>query len=321
MSNLVKKVQDTIFQNNLFPRGAKILLGVSGGPDSVSMLDILAKLAPKYNLKLIIAHVNYGLRGKDSEKDEKFVRELGKKLGIEVKFLNVNKGNLGDRGNLESKLRDIRYDFFEKVRKKNNFDLIAVAHNLDDQAETYLMRVIRGSGLQGLSAMKFKNERVIRPLLSITREEIIKYLKENKLTWRVDKTNLESKFLRNKIRNKFIPYLEKNFNPDIKKTIFNSSISIAEDYDFLEKLLNKEYKKNKPLKVSTLAKLHPAIQKRILRIAIGEVKKDLKDIDTSHIEEIIKAMKSTKGKNQIVVFKGLKITRRGDRLNIEKLNN
>jgi tRNA(Ile)-lysidine synthase len=217
----------------------------------------------------------------------------------------------------ENFLRDIRYNFFEKIRQEKKFDLIAVAHNLDDQVETFFLRLLRGSGLAGLSGMKIKNGKIMRPLLFTAREEIEKYLKENKLSFRVDRTNLESKYFRNKIRNKLIPYLEKNYNPEIKKTIFDSMQSIIDDYDWLE-LEARKIRTDKELSVTKLLKLHPALQKRILRQAILNVKSDLKNIESAHIDEILKAARSTKNKPQNVVLKGLKITRRGDKLKIEK---
>ncbi|MFA6047449.1 MAG: tRNA lysidine(34) synthetase TilS [Parcubacteria group bacterium] len=313
MKSLVKKVQNTIFQHKIFERGSKIILAVSGGPDSTCILDIFSKLQKKYDLELIIAHVNYGLRGKDSDKDEKFVRDLAKKYGLKIKILKPGFRKTPS----EKELRDIRYDFFEKVRSENNFDLIAVAHNQDDQVETYLMRIIRGAGLQGLSAMQYKNEKVIRPLLNIPRAEIEKYLKENKLKYRIDKTNLESKYLRNKIRNKLIPYLEKNFNPQIKKTIFSSIETIAEDLEYISQVSDRAYAKNKELSVKKILDLPPAIQKRVILRAISDKKSGLKDIESAHIKELIKIIASNKNKRQVVLFKGLKVTRQGDKLKIE----
>lgn len=314
MSNLIKKVQNTCFKQSLLKKGDKIILAVSGGPDSVCLLDLFSKLEKKYALKLIVAHVNYGLRGRDSELDEKFVQDLAKKYNLKIfvkKVLFKNKKNIS-----ENYLRNIRYNFFENLKKKSNFDSIAIAHNLDDQAETFLMRIIRGSGLQGLSAMQFKNKSLIRPLLENTRDEILKYLKENKLKYRIDKTNFENNYFRNKIRNLLIPFLEKEFNPNIKEIIFKSARSISEDYSFMEEIVERKTKKLKELKVSTVARLHPAIQKRIILEFIKKQKGDLKDIESANIEEILKIIKSTKGKNQIVVFQGLKITRSGDKLNI-----
>ncbi|HHE46041.1 MAG TPA: tRNA lysidine(34) synthetase TilS [Candidatus Moranbacteria bacterium] len=324
MTNLIKKVQETIFQYKLFGYGSRIILGISGGPDSVALLHIFSKLQKKYALELIIVHVNYGLRGQDSQLDERIVRELAKKYGFKIFVKKVTTSDITLQGKnkkdfSEQNLRYIRYTFFEKIRKENNFDFMALAHNLDDQVETYLMRVIRGSGLVGLSAMLFKNKKIIRPLLNVPRSRILIYLKKNNLKWRLDKTNLETKFLRNKIRHQFIPYLEKNFNPNIRKTIFQATLSIAQDENLLSALTQEIYPNSKTLKISWLKQLHPALQKRVLRKAITKVKTNLRDVEASHIYEIIKIIESQKGKSQKVILKELKISRKGDNLNIEKI--
>lgn len=326
MKNLIKTIQNTAFQQGLWRRGSKIVLGVSGGADSVCMLDVLAKIAPKADLKLLVAHVNYGLRGKYSDRDEEFVRELAEKYKIKIEVFP--KARLSEilkpsfrKNPSENELRNIRYDFFERVRKENNFDLVAVAHNADDQVETFLMRVIRGAGLQGLAAMKFRSGKIIRPLLNVSREEILKHLNETDGTYRTDKTNQMDLFFRNKVRNKLLPYLEKNFNPQIRKTIFGATTSIAEDLDLIEGIAEKTYRLNKTnrtefLSVKKILQLHPALQRRVLLKFIGEKKADLKDIESAHIAEIMKILQSTKGKAQVVVFKGLKLTRKGDKITI-----
>jgi len=325
MRNLIKTIQNTAFQNNLWARGSKIVLGVSGGPDSVCMLDALAKIAPKYDLELIIAHVNYGLRGKDSDKDEEFARKLAEKHNLEIAVLQEPSSWNSKSSALqpsENNLREIRYKFFEEVRKENAFDFVAVAHNADDQVETFLMRVIRGSGFTGLSAMKYKSGKLIRPLLGISRKEILEYLNRMDRTYRTDRTNKENLFFRNKVRNQLIPYLEKNFNPKIKETISGAVSSIAEDADLLEKSASEIYRTDGTnrtdkvcnLSVKKLMALHPALQRRIILKTIEKAKKDLKDIDAAHVEEILKVLKSAKGKRQVVVFKGLKLTRIGDKV-------
>jgi tRNA(Ile)-lysidine synthase len=321
MQNLVKKIQTVAHQHNLWQEKSKIVVGVSGGPDSVCLLHILLHLQKSIQLELVIAHVNYGLRGKESERDEKFVRELATKNNLEIFVLQAE---IISQKNLESSLRDMRYDFFEKIRSAHNFDLIAVAHNLDDQAETYLMRILRGAGLHGLSAMKFRNRNIIRPLLSTTRNEIIEHLKEQRLKFRIDRTNLETLFLRNKIRNKLIPYLEKKYNPNLKKTLFDSTISITEDDALLTELTQKAYQtcldeKKQHLSVKKLLSLHPALQRRILLQFIIGKKLNSTNITLAHIEEIFKVLRSTKGKNQVLSFQGLKMTRKGDKVTISKL--
>lgn len=312
MPNLIKKVQNIIFQNNLFNREAKIILAVSGGPDSCCLLDVFSRLQKKYSLELIIAHVNYNLRGKDSVRDEKFVQDLATKYNLEIFAQNIE---IPKKKISENYLRNIRYDFFEKLRADYNFDFIAVAHNADDQVETFLMRIIRGSGMSGLTAMKFKNEKIIRPLLSTSRKEILEYLRDNNLTYRTDKTNSQNLFLRNKIRNKLIPSLKKDFNPKVKETIFDSLISISEDSEYLEKTA---LKNSKSLEIKKLEKLHPAILRRVLRNNLKNTRGDLKNISTNNIEEIIKIIKSTKNKIQTVILPGLKITKKSDKLIIIK---
>lgn len=319
MKNLIKKIQDVVSLNNLWERNSKIVIGVSGGPDSVCLLDALVKIKEKSSLELHIVHVNYGLRGKSSEKDEELIQNLAQKYQIGLSVLRVEKLKKSEIA--EEKLRNIRYDFFENVRKELEFDWIAVAHNRDDQVETFLMRVIRGSGLKGLSGMKYKNGKIIRPLLGISRREILEYLKGNKLKSREDKTNKENLFFRNKIRNKLIPYLENNFNPNIKKTIFDATLNIEEDLSLISGLLDAKLVENSDFRVSKICKIHPALQKRIILRKIIDIKGNSKDIESSHIREIMKIIKSKKGKNQIFLFQGLKLIRKGDRLNLLKISN
>jgi tRNA(Ile)-lysidine synthase len=337
MKNLIKKFQNISHQYDLWKKGDKIIIACSGGPDSTCMLDIFSKLQKKYDLKLIVVHVNYGLRGKDSDKDADFVRKLTSRYSlkfveIEPKFFirsstssdqndrNLPAGKAGKPGfsgrklPSENQLREIRYNFFEKIRVKNKFNYIAVGHTLDDQAETFLMRIIRGSGLAGMAAMRHRNGKIIRPLLGITKKEILEYLRKNKLNYRTDKTNKEVPYLRNRIRNKLIPLLEKNYNPKIKQTLYGASLSVAEDCDFMEQISRETYKKNKELSVKNVLKQHPAMQKRIILEAIESKKGGLKNIESSHIEEILKALKSNKSKSQTVKFKGLKLTRKGDKI-------
>jgi tRNA(Ile)-lysidine synthase len=319
MANLIKNIQNFAFQNNLWQKGSKIVLGVSGGPDSACLLDVFNKLSEKYDFKLHIAHVNYNLRGKDSEKDELFVKELGKKYGIEVSVLLSKKNKT--KGNLENNLRKIRYDYFEQIRKKLRFDVIAVAHNQDDQAETVLMRVIRGSGLNGLSSMKAKSENIIRPMLKISRKEILDYLKKNKLKYRVDRSNADTKLTRNAIRHNLLPYLENNFNPGVKKTLNQWSFSVADDYEFInenaERFIDGICKNNcSYFSAKKFMSLHIAIQRQTLRIIFQQLKKTMADIENQQIEEIIKIIKSTKNKEQKASIGGLKILKKGDKVSM-----
>ena len=316
--NLIKKIQENIFCYRLFPRGTKIIIGVSGGPDSVCLLDVLYKLKNKYKLSIIIAHVNYGLRGKDSENDEKLVRNLAKKYSLPFEIIH-NIQYKKHHTNLEEKLRNFRYNFFGKIRKKYKADAVAVGHNLNDQAETVLARIIRGTGLRGLGAIKFRNNNIIRPLLNIPRKEILAYLKKNKVPFRIDKTNLGTDFARNKIRNKLLPQLEKEFNPNIKNTLYKISQNVAADYDFISLSAQKWLIRNKKMSVSGLIKLHTSLRREILRQKIEEIIPALREIESVHIDEILKVIRSSKNKRQKIILKDLKIERIGDNLTIIKV--
>lgn len=293
------------------------MVGVSGGPDSVCLLDILYKLINKYDLRVVVAHVNYGLRGKDSEKDEKLTKDLSKKYSLPIEVKYVTRYALCVSRS-EEHLRQIRYDFFEKVRAKHRAGVIAVGHNLNDQAETVMMRILRGAGLRGLGAIKFKNKNIIRPLLNIPRKEILAHLRRNKLPCRIDRTNLALDFTRNKIRNKLLPHLEKEFNPNIQGVLYTLSQSVSDDYDFISRDARQWIKRNKKISLKKFLKLHPSLQKEILRQKIEEIIPALKEIESAHIDEILKIVKSTKNKRQKINLKSLKIERIGDRLIVEK---
>jgi tRNA(Ile)-lysidine synthase len=318
MNNLIKNVQNYVFQRGLFKENSKIIVGVSGGPDSVCLLDILFRLKDKYKLKIQVAHVNYGLRGKDSDSDEEHVRKIAKGYGFPITVLKGMKIN----SQSEDELRNLRYGFFEKIRKESKFDLIAVAHTQNDQAETVLMRIMRGTGLWGLSAMKPKTGKIIRPLLFLERKEVLKYLENNKLYFRIDKTNFDRTITRNRVRNALIPYLEKYFNSSIIKSLSVLAENVASDYEFIEISAQKQVKKlikkkdgQIEFKNSQFLKLYPAIQKEVLRQMIEEIRKDgLKNIESANFEEIRKALASTKGKNQKVKIKELNLIRKGDKV-------
>lgn len=317
MKNFLKKFREDSFRQELWNKNDKIVVAVSGGPDSVCLLDVLNQLKEKYALELVVAHVNYNLRGKDSLQDEKFVLNLAKKYGLRALVLRPK---IKTQKNLENNLRDIRYAFLEKVRREHGLDWIAIGHNSDDQAETFLHRLIRGAGMAGLRGMQFKNSRIIRPLLGFSRKEILGYLKSRKLKYRTDKTNQEDIFLRNRIRHQLIPYLEKNFNPKFKETIFQTAVSLGEDYALINNWAEEFFQRNKVLSVRKILPLPGALQKRILLQFLQKVSGNLKNIESAHLDEISKVLKSVKDKNQIIRFQGLKIERKGDKVTIVKDN-
>ena len=293
---LVDKVRETIRRLNLLEFGDKVLVAVSGGPDSVALLLILNNLRHEFGTSLHIAHLDHMLRY-ESAKDAAFVKKLAGKLHLPITTARINVGSLAKKRSLEEAAREARLDFLFKTAKRIKADKIALGHTKDDQAETVLMRLIRGAGLEGLrSILPKRNIRgfiVIRPLIEVTRDEIVKYLKDIKIKPRLDKTNLETKFLRNRIRNVLIPYLKK-FNPNIKDILADMTNNIGYDYDYLinvaQTALNnsKSRTKNSEIKINLekFLKYPLAIQRMMIRLAIKDLKGDLRKISFQHWQEI-----------------------------------
>jgi tRNA(Ile)-lysidine synthase len=311
MSTFIKTIQNTAHAHKLWSRGSKILVGVSGGPDSVCLLDILVFLSKKYDWQLRIAHVNYGLRDQESIEDEHFVRALAKRYHIPCSVITPT---ITEQSNLEERLRDIRYDFFETIRQKYHFNSIAIAHSQDDQAETMLMRLIRGSGLAGLRAMQPKTSHIIRPLLETSRADILQYLDKHALTYRIDQSNADTKFLRNDIRHNLLPYLQEHYNPAIKEVLANTASIISEDYEALHVLTEScllpfshidnaiNFQRDAFLAFDT------SMQKMLLRKFFTIIQEDTKGITSAHIQESLKCIASPPQKLKSLSFAHVIIT-------------
>lgn len=321
---LKSNVLETIKEDNLVKKGDKIILGISGGPDSTCLFNILNSIKKELNIKFILAHVNYNYRGNDSKLDEQFVKNLAKKNKIRVYCKNIQPEKYEKR-NLEEYFREIRYEYFQEIQKKEKANKIAIAHNKDDQIETIIMHFLRGSGLQGLSGMDIKNKKIIRPLLNIKKKDILSYLKKNKIKYREDKTNKNTKFTRNKIRHKLIPYLEKEFNPNLKNTLHQSSKIIKNDQELLNNLTKSNFKNLVEIKknvffidLNKFKKLHISLKRRLLQYIVFEKFKE--EISASSINEILEIFKKTKtGLKKYL--KEIEIIKNYDRIVIRKKKN
>jgi len=212
---------------------------VSGGPDSVVMTDLFSKAG----IKVAIAHVNFNLRGEESNEDENFVRSLAKEYGIDCYVKNIDTHHYAQENkcSIQEAARDIRYDWFDQLIIDLNFDLIATAHHFDDQIETFFINVLRGSGIAGLKGIPVKRGKIIRPLLFASREQIEEYAHKHKLNYREDSSNLSGKYLRNRIRHSLIPVLQKvdeNYRSGLQKTLG----ILNEDHEIFRQLLNEKKK-------------------------------------------------------------------------------
>lgn len=239
-----EQVLKTITKNNLIQSGDKLVLAVSGGPDSIFMLDILNKIKEKIQFEIVVAHVNHMIR-EEANSDEEYVRKICEKKEIEFysKRIDVIKYANNKKIGTEEAGRKVRYEFFEEILEKTNSNKIALAHNKNDKVETIIMNLLRGTGTLGLKGIEpIRDNKYIRPIIEINRNQIEKYCEENNLQPRIDKTNFENIYTRNKIRNVVIPYIEKEFNPNIIEGISRLSEIATEEDDYLNSLTTEKYK-------------------------------------------------------------------------------
>ena len=287
---LPDKVRSAIKKQRLLSKGDKVVVGVSGGPDSVALLYILKSLSKELRLNLHVAHLDHMLR-KDSAGDRRFVENLAHRLKVPFTCGRINIKELAGRGSLEEIARNARLAFLFRVARKIKAKKIALGHNLDDQAETVLMRIIRGTGLYGLSGIlperrmgKFK---IIRPLLEVRRREIEKYLRNKKIKARTDLSNLEDIYLRNKIRNRLLPLLEKKYNRNIKEVLANLALSAGCDYDYLISQAKRKMRKGAAsITLKKFLKLPLSLKRLLLRLHIQRLSGDTRRLTFRHMREI-----------------------------------
>ena len=325
---LEEKVRKTIREFNLIEKNDSIVVGVSGGPDSMTLLSILLKLKEEFHLKIYVAHVNHMLR-ENAIKDEEYVKEFCKKNNIEIfiKKANISEIAQKEKIGLEEAGRNIRYNFFEEVLKNTKSNKIAIAHNLNDKAETIIMNTLRGSGVSGLKGIEAKRKKYIRPLIEIERYEIEKYCIENKINPRHDESNDDNTYTRNKIRNIVIPYIKNEFNPNIIKTLNRLSEIIKEEDEYVQSETEKIFKeilltdeKNKiefdPRKFNEQEKV---IQKNLILLTIKKVKGSTQGIEKVNIDDIIKLCNNNIGNKLIRPTKQLEIGIKNKRIYIKNI--
>lgn len=296
---LIDKIRVTIKKYNMLQKHDRILVGLSGGPDSVALLNVLFSLKQEYVLDIYIAHLDHRFRGEESASDSRFCKELGRKMKLEIVCEERDVPRIAKEKGIspEEAARFERYDFFKRVCKARSIKKIAVGHNKDDQAETVLMRIIRGSGMVGLGGMNpvkdMQGIKIIRPLIEISRCEIEDFMKANGLAYRYDSSNKETVFTRNRIRHELIPYLEKNFNPNVKDVLANMAEVLRLENDFLERFAKRKFRSASKIKVGEILidikrfkRQQEAIRKRILRAALQELKGDLRRFTYQHWKEM-----------------------------------
>jgi tRNA(Ile)-lysidine synthase len=215
-----------------------IVVAVSGGPDSVALLHVLLPLRTEMGVSLVAAYINHGLRPAEAEQEESFVRSMCEDLGVsyDIARVNVREDAHRKKISLEHAARELRYQALREIAKKREASLIAVAHTADDQAEEILIRLLRGSGRKGVSGMQARSRDIIRPLLSVGKDALLRYLGEKNIPYCLDSSNNDMRFMRNRVRHKLIPFLEENFDRGIRASLCKTADSLAEDEQLLEEL-------------------------------------------------------------------------------------
>lgn len=294
---VVDKVIETIEKHRLIEKNDSIIVALSGGPDSIFLLHILNTLKDSYNLKIYAVHLNHQIRGLDAHLDALYTSNFCEELGIPCFIRSIDvPAYCKEKGlGIEDGARVLRYQLFEDVRKKVDANKIAIGHNKNDQAETILMRMMRGSGLKGLCGIDYiRDSRIIRPILDISRNEIEDYCKQMGLHPKIDKTNLEDIYSRNKIRLKILPYMRDEFNENIVDTIVRMGLSIRDDLDYIESQVDvnyetcvKSYNNAVYVFVEAFSPLHQSIKNRIIIRSIKNLVGQANSLGKKHIESIL----------------------------------
>lgn len=312
---LLGKVKATISKYSMLSGGETVLVGLSGGPDSVCLLTVLSNLRDEFNLKLNAVYIDHGLRPDETPTEIEFCRKLceGMNIPFKVKSIDVKKYAKEQGLNKQEAARELRYKAFDEVFAEIKADKIALAHNADDQLETFLLRLLRGTGPKGLSGIPPVRVKIIRPLIEIERREIEEFLDERNINYIVDSSNLKEDYLRNKVRNIFIPELKK-INPALINTTTRTMDVLREEEKYFDiivtktlmKLISRKTDSRIELFLTPMLAMEKVILRRVLRRAIDETK-GLRGMGFIHIEDIIGLIKQGNPGDRLNLPKGLRV--------------
>lgn len=296
MKEIKNQFLSFVQDKNLINYGDKIVVGLSGGPDSVCLLSLLNSIKEELNIQIVAAHINHMLRGIEADLDQEYARKKCNDLNIEFFSQKVDIGSYAKTHGLstESAGRKVRYEYFNHIMNTKSFNKIATAHNANDQAETVLMHLMRGTGIDGLTGIPvIREDKYIRPILFMTRDQVEEYCRENGDKPRIDKTNLEREYSRNKVRLDLLPYMKEHFNKDIISAINRMADLLEQDNNYINKqaegiFTRACYNKDEAVVIkSKYFECDRAIISRIIRKAIMNVNGDKFNIEMKHIDEVI----------------------------------
>jgi len=310
MEQVLNKIKTALEEEGVQLQGKRILAAVSGGPDSMCMLYCFNLLKKESDFELIIAHIEHGMRPIEDPDETQFLLKIAESLNLKIIVDRLPKHIFSKKGSKEEIMREARYDSLNKIAVETKSDYIALGHQMDDQVETFLMRLLRGSGAVGLGSMKIKTGILLRPLLFITRKEILKFLETNKIPFVLDKTNEDRSFLRNKIRLELVPYLM-TFQPNILERLSITAQLLGMEADYLRDIANKWLDENSDwaefglrFSVDNFLRQEKVIQFYILREAFLRVFGSTKGISNRHILDSTRLILNHKGFKEIHLPRG-----------------
>lgn len=323
-SDLIQQTITTIQKNGLLSRKDSVLVCVSGGPDSVAMLNILRSIESDLGFRIGICHLNHKLRGEESDRDAVFVKQLAAAAGIRYHSAekDVNRFRQENRLSIEDAARKVRYRFFSETAEKYQYTRIATAHTANDNAELVLMNLLRGSGTSGLSGIPVKRGMIIRPLIEATREAVMAYVADRGLAFVEDSSNADRQFLRNRVRLDMLPMIKRDYNENIIDALNRTSRILREEEVWSESIIRPIYKKSVirstpdsvELSATALSRSLPAEKRRVVRMAIASLKGDLKKITEHHTDLAARLLTETGPAQAYDLPDRIRVERRKDRL-------
>ena len=313
--SLRKRVESFLCRYNMLQQGARVGVAVSGGSDSTALLHLLTALATDWRLELTVLHFNHGLRGAESDADEAFVAQTAQDLGLPMVS---ERWTSAPESNLEAAARQARLAFFQEQRRQRDLACIATGHTRDDQAETVLLRLLRGAGTTGMAGILPKTrEGLIRPLLECTRAELRAWLAGEGIGWREDRTNLEPGFAaRNRARLELLPLLRREWNPEIDQALAQAARLAQDEEAYWEQETGRLLPENLIFDVNWLHQLGIALQRRLMRAAIGRAKGDLRQIEFHHVEQALALARRPTGDGCVTLASGVVVERSFDQLRV-----
>lgn len=330
------KVKESLRKHGMLSDGEQVLVAVSGGPDSMALLRVLYDLRDELNLHLEVGHVQHGIRGEEACEDARFVAKSANELGLPLHLKEIDlprKRSEAGKGNLEALARDERYRFLFDVARERGIAKVATAHTQDDQAETFLMWLLRGAGRKGLGGISpvrllgaaddIPSSRlaIIRPLLDVPKAEILEFLKKKRIPYRLDRSNQDSTFLRNWIRLNLIPQLKERIDQNLPSRLAHQAELIRDEESFLEGLGQAELDKlrtSQGIDRQAFLGQERAMQRRILRLWIGETRGHLRGLDSDHVEQIMRLVAEGPPQSHLSIPGGWELVKEYDTLRLTK---